>query len=119
MATRVAAVIAIVPHHKHMIMWHDDLELDGGRLGAPAVQRAGQIGRLVQRLAVDTQASGSVTADHPISGHPNHPLDQVLGGSIGEHANKLESLTDWAALAWVRTGQPAAGIFEDDHCTAL
>src|SRR4029453_6175025 len=119
MAPRVAAVFSVVTQHKDAPAGHDHGELDDRGLRLCAVRLNCQIGPLIQRLAVDSQAIGFVATQNVISRQPDYSLDQVLGAGVGQHADKLECLTDWAALSRRSSGEPTPGIGEDDYLPAL
>src|SRR4029453_17832294 len=107
MASRVAAVVTVVAHHKEMVSGNNDVEGDGRRLQLCTARPGGEVGGLVQRLAVDGEAARRVAAGHAIPFDPDHTLDQVLGARVREHTDELKALTDWASLARGGAGEPA------------
>ena len=94
MAPRVAAVFSVVTQHENVAAGHNYIKLDDRWLRLSAVRLNCQIGRFIQRLAVDGQAIGFVATQYVISRQPDYSLDQVLGAGIGQYADKLQRLTD-------------------------
>ena len=60
-----------------------------------------------------------VTADHPVTRHPDQSFDQVLGPGVGQHADELQGLAERPALGGAGADQPAARILEDHDLAAL
>ena len=104
-APRVAAVVAVVAHHKEVGLRDDHIELNGRWLSRRAVRPGGQVGGLIERLAVDRHTMGRIAADHAIPRQADHPLDQVLGACVGQHADKLQRFADRTALTRGGTGE--------------
>jgi hypothetical protein len=112
-------VFSVVPHHKDVAAGHDHIERDGRRLGLRAVRTDCQIGGFVQRLAVDSEAIIVVATEDVISRQSDNPLDQMLGAGVGQYADKLKRLADWAALAGGTAREPASWVGEDCYLPSL
>ncbi len=108
----------MVAHHPQVPLRHVDGEADlRGRVAGVEVG-------LVERLPVDREAAFPIAADHGVAADPDDPLDQVLLPRGGQQPDEgeclLELLDDDRGGRRCRlAGEPAPGILEDDHVTAV
>ncbi len=115
----VRRVGAVITHHKDPPLGDGHLELTLRRL-VPRVQI-----RFVQRRAVDGHLAARVTARDGVTADSDHPLDQVLfvvRRQQTDEGQELLALLDDRRIVLGRLAlvlQPAAGVLEHHHVTAL